>query len=263
MMDTSSSTALPVMFFCVLLLSLPSASTTSTRPPRSCHLAVAEDRLALPAQSSSLPVVLWTGSVDRVTSAPACSLSYPVQVFGNLNSPYIRRVWRSFTPEVRTAGKCRKESFNDKPRPSPPEGDMRHQATVSGPPAASSRRLLVRFRDWSKREAAGTRSENARGSTRRARASSDRREHGQLLPTAQATPPRLPLLFSWARGRLPCVCVPTCPTLAKCALKALGAFFAESVHARFLGCYVVVTNPSPSRCCATMARAVAADSSAR
>ena len=152
---------------------------------------------------------------------------------------------------------------NDKPRPSPPEGDMRHQATVSGPPAASSRRLLVRFRDWSKREAAGTRSENARGSTRRARASSDRREHGQLLPTAQATPPRLPLLFSWARGRLPCVCVPTCPTLAKCALKALGAFFTESVHARFLGCYVVVTNPSPSRCCATMARAVAADSSAR
>ena len=94
---------------------------------------------------------------------------------------------------------------------------MRHQATVSGPPAASSRRLLVRFRDWSKREAAGTRSENAQGSTRRARASSDRREHGQLLPTAQATPPRLPLLFSWARGRLPCVCVPTCPTLAKCA----------------------------------------------
>jgi hypothetical protein len=60
-------TALPVMFFfVVLLLCLPSASTTSTSPPRSCHLAVAEDRLALPALSSSLPVVRWSGSVDRV-----------------------------------------------------------------------------------------------------------------------------------------------------------------------------------------------------
>jgi len=48
------------------LLCLPSASTTSTSPPRSCHLAVAEDRLALPALSSSLPVVRWSGSVDRV-----------------------------------------------------------------------------------------------------------------------------------------------------------------------------------------------------
>ena len=54
-------TALPVMFFfVVLLLCLPSASTTSTRPPRSCHLAVAGIRLALPIQSSSLPAMaLW------------------------------------------------------------------------------------------------------------------------------------------------------------------------------------------------------------
>jgi hypothetical protein len=54
-------TALPVMFFFVVLLCcLPSASTTSTRPPRSCHLAVAGIRLALPIQSSSLPAMaLW------------------------------------------------------------------------------------------------------------------------------------------------------------------------------------------------------------
>jgi hypothetical protein len=76
-MHTSMSSALPMMLvFFVLLSGLPSSASTSTRSSRSCHLAVAEDRLALPAQSSSLPVVRWAESVDRVVRPhPA----YPVR----------------------------------------------------------------------------------------------------------------------------------------------------------------------------------------
>ena len=55
-----------MLVFFVLLSGLPSSASTSTRSSRSCHLAVAEDRLALPAQSSSLPVKRWAESVDRV-----------------------------------------------------------------------------------------------------------------------------------------------------------------------------------------------------
>ena len=176
----------------------------------------------------------------RPSGAPTYTLSCPVQVFGN--SPCIRRVWRSITPEDRTAGKrCRDFSSNDEPRPSPPVGGMRHQATASRPPAASSCRLLARLRDWS-RGRRRARSEIARGSTRPARASSDRRDPGRLLPkeVAHARTSRLPLLFSWALWRtVPlgsnCVSRPTRLSSAKCALKALGADFIVFVHARFLG----------------------------
>ena len=76
-MHTSTSSALPMMFFSLVLLSgLPSSASSSTRSSRSCHLAVADDRLALPAQSSSLPVVRWTGSVDRVVRPHAV---YPIR----------------------------------------------------------------------------------------------------------------------------------------------------------------------------------------
>ena len=142
----------------------------------------------------------------------------------------------------RTAGKrCRDFGSNDEPRPSPPVGGMRHQATASRPPAASSRRLLARLRGWS-RGRRRARSEIARGSTRPARASSDRRDPGRLLPqeVAHARTSRLPLLFSWALWRtVPlgsnCVSRPTRLSPAKCALKALGADFIVFVHARFLG----------------------------
>ena len=134
--------------------------------------------------------------------------------------------------------------------PSPPAESCAVQVTVSmhacGSESYSRAQQALSFdagyshdlRGWCKRDAAGTRGKIIRGGTRRARADSDRHDpgHWQLLPTAQATPPRLPLLFSWARGRLPCVCVSTSSTFAKCALKALGAFFCiEYVHARFLG----------------------------
>ena len=77
-MHTSMSSAPPMMLvFFVLLSGLPSSASTSTRSSRSCHLAVAEDRLALPAQSSSLPVVRWAESVDRVVR-PHASV-YPVR----------------------------------------------------------------------------------------------------------------------------------------------------------------------------------------
>ena len=63
-MHPSNSTAVPVISFIVLLCnySLPTAAS-STRSPRSCHLAVAGDRAALPASMTRRPVVL-AGSVD-------------------------------------------------------------------------------------------------------------------------------------------------------------------------------------------------------
>ena len=145
---TSMSSALPMIFIFVLLAGLPLSASSSTRSSRSCHLAVAEDRLALPARRQASLWYVGQG-VSTEGGAPTCSLSPPVQVFGN--SPCIRRVWRSFTPENRTAGQRYREGSNDEPRPSPPEGGMRHQATASRPPAAPSRslRLLARWRDWS------------------------------------------------------------------------------------------------------------------
>ena len=77
-MHTTTSSALPMMCFFVLLSGLPSSASSSTRSSRSCHLAVAEDRLALPAQSSSLPVKRWAESVDRVVR-PHASALYPVR----------------------------------------------------------------------------------------------------------------------------------------------------------------------------------------
>lgn len=239
MMDTSNSAALPVMFFfVVLLLCLPSASTTSTSPPRSCHLAVAEDRLALPALSSSLPVVRWSGSVDRVVRPHAV---YPDRTKPS-RTAHTRRGYGvvSCSKSGRLGSVAAKEASTTSL--APPRQRRRAPSRRRSLCMPAARTLGYSFdaghshEGWCKREAAGTRSEIARGGTRRARADSDRRDPGQLLPTAQATPPRLPLLFSWARGRLPCVCVSTSSTFAKCALKALGAFFCiEYVHARFLG----------------------------
>ena len=58
-MHPSNSAAVPVISFIVLLCNLPLLATAaSTRSPRSCHLAVAGDRPALPAKSPSLPVAL-------------------------------------------------------------------------------------------------------------------------------------------------------------------------------------------------------------
>ena len=63
-MHPSKSTTVPVIVFIVLLCDLPLLATASTtRSPRSCHLAVAGDRGALPASMLSGPAAL-AGSVD-------------------------------------------------------------------------------------------------------------------------------------------------------------------------------------------------------
>ena len=224
-------------------------TTTTTLLPRSCHLAVAEDRLpvALPAQSPSLPVVRWTGSVDRVVRPHAV---YPIRS----KSSGTAHIYGGFgvvsRPKSGRLGSVAKRASTTSLAPPRQKATcaIRRRSPVRLP-------LLAAGCSFDFETASGLRGRRPGRGARTLEAVHDRREHGQLLQTAQATPPRLPLLFSWVPGRLPCVCVPTCPTLARCALKALGAFFTKSVHARFLGCYVVVTNPSPSRCCATMARA--------
>ena len=63
-MHPSNSIAVPVISFIVLLCNLPlPTAASSTRSPRSCHLAVAGDRGALPASMLSGPAAL-AGSVD-------------------------------------------------------------------------------------------------------------------------------------------------------------------------------------------------------
>ena len=63
-MHPSNSAAAPLICFIVLLCDLPLLATaSSTRSPRSCHLAVAGDRAALPASMISGPAAL-AGSVD-------------------------------------------------------------------------------------------------------------------------------------------------------------------------------------------------------
>ncbi len=63
-MHPSNSTAVPVISFIVLLCNLPlPTAASSTRSPRSCHLAVAGDRGALPASMLTGPAAL-AGSVD-------------------------------------------------------------------------------------------------------------------------------------------------------------------------------------------------------
>ena len=63
-MHPSNSAAAPLICFIVLLCDLPLLATaSSTRSPRSCHLAVAGDRAALPASMTRRPAVL-AGSVD-------------------------------------------------------------------------------------------------------------------------------------------------------------------------------------------------------
>jgi hypothetical protein len=62
--NNKKSTAVPVISFIVLLCNLPlPTAASSTRSPRSCHLAVAGDRAALPASMTRRPAVL-AGSVD-------------------------------------------------------------------------------------------------------------------------------------------------------------------------------------------------------
>ena len=63
-MHPSKSTTVPVIVFIVLLCDLPLPSTTSsTRSPRSCHVTVAGDRIALPASMTRRPAVV-AGPVD-------------------------------------------------------------------------------------------------------------------------------------------------------------------------------------------------------
>lgn len=63
-MHPSNSIAVPVISFIVVLCNLPlPTAASSTRSPRSCHLAVAGDRGALPASMLSGPAAL-AGSVD-------------------------------------------------------------------------------------------------------------------------------------------------------------------------------------------------------
>jgi len=60
----SNSSVTPTISFIVLLCNLPTpTAASSTRSPRSCHLAVAGDRGALPASMTRRPAVL-AGSVD-------------------------------------------------------------------------------------------------------------------------------------------------------------------------------------------------------
>ena len=60
----SKMCALPnIVYYILLLCSTPPATASSTSSPRSCHLAVAGDRAALPASMTRRPVVL-AGSVD-------------------------------------------------------------------------------------------------------------------------------------------------------------------------------------------------------
>ena len=63
-MHPSNSTAVPVISFIVVLCNLPlPTAASSTSSPRSCHLAVAGDRGALPASMTRRPAAL-AGSVD-------------------------------------------------------------------------------------------------------------------------------------------------------------------------------------------------------
>ena len=60
----SKMCVLPNIVYCIVLLCFtPPATASSTSSPRSCHLAVAGDRAALPASMTRRPVVL-AGSVD-------------------------------------------------------------------------------------------------------------------------------------------------------------------------------------------------------
>jgi hypothetical protein len=60
----SKMCVLPNIVYCIVLLCCtPPATASSTSSPRSCHLAVAGDRAALPASMTRRPVVL-AGSVD-------------------------------------------------------------------------------------------------------------------------------------------------------------------------------------------------------
>ena len=198
-MHTSTSSALPMMFFSLVLLSgLPSSASSSTRSSRSCHLAVAEDRLALPAQSSSLPVAPWAGSVDRVVRPLAV---YPVRSKSSGTAHVYGGFGVASRPKVGRLGSVAESA----------------PTTSLAPPrqkeaCATRRRPLVRLPLL----AAGcsldceTGHEGGAGGGVRsleavhdARANSDRCEPGQLLPK-QVAPARtspLPLLFSWALWR--------------------------------------------------------------
>ena len=70
----SKMCALPDIVLSMLLLDLPLPSTTSsTRSPRSCHLAVAGDRASLPASMTRRPAA----SAGPVDSAGAPQAAYP------------------------------------------------------------------------------------------------------------------------------------------------------------------------------------------
>jgi hypothetical protein len=168
---TSMSSALPMIFIFVLLAGLPLSASSSTRSSRSCHLAVAEDRLALPAQSSSLPVIRWAGSVDRVVRPLAV---YPVQT----KIPGAARTRRSGTGVVPCSGSGWLGSVAEKaPTTSLAPPRQKEACATTGHEGGAGR---------------GVRSLEA---VRDARANSDRRGPGQLLPN-QVAPARTPPLRS-------------------------------------------------------------------
>jgi len=169
--------------FFVLLSGLPSSASTSTRSSRSCHLAVAEDRLALPAQSSSLPVAPWAGSVDRVVRPLAV---YPVRSKSSGTAHVCGGFGVASRPKIGRLGSVAESA-----------------PTTSLAPPRQKKACATRRRPLTGPEGGAGRGARSLKTVHDARANSDRRGPGQLLPN-QVAPARtspLPLFLSWAPWR--------------------------------------------------------------
>jgi hypothetical protein len=237
----SKMCALPNIVRYILLLWLPLPSTaSSTRSPRSCHLAVAGARAALPASMTKLPAVL-AGSADSAgTPQPA----YPTWELVSAPCQQSCRASARYWPaRAHVAGKRSSLSKFD---PHPREGAAEAYAIRRQPPSFRSKAMLIRKRDW-----VATRS------------------RGKDYSYTGKSPPRpLPSqgndIFNSnrLRGDRPRDRVKTSSTLKGAfsnTKKARGAVY-ENV---FLGWHVCAARSSPSRWRALLACSAPADSSSR